>query len=280
MKNGRETKQMEYVEYNGERIPALGLGTWQLKGGDCARVVAQALDIGYRHIDTAETYDNEHAVGSAVQASRVWRNDVFVTSKVSLENLHRDEVRRSVEQSLQRIHTKFIDLLLIHWPNEEVPLEETVDALLALREEGKIRHLGASNFTPSLMEKLVDLMPVACHQIEYHPFLLQKTHLELAREHGYWITAYAPLARGKVFEDPLLQSLGEKHGKSAGQIALRWLIQQQGVAAIPKASSPEHLQENFDIFDFELDDEGMEMIFSRDRGERIVDPEFAPAWGT
>ena len=269
---------MQFIEIQGERVPAVGLGTWKLTHGDCARAVAQALQIGYRHIDTAQAYGNESEIGEALQSSRVARESVFLTSKLWLDNLQPAEVARSAEESLSKLQTGYLDLLLIHWPNEDIPVEATLDALLALQEDGKIRHLGVSNFTPSLLERVLEHTPIFCNQIEYHPFLSQETHLGLARDHDYMVTAYAPLARGKVLEDPGLREIGRKHGKSPSQVALRWLIQQEKVAAIPKASSREHLEANLDVFDFELSEDEMQRIADCGREERLINPEFAPEW--
>lgn len=269
---------MQYVNIQGECVPSLGLGTWKLTGGDCARAVAQALQIGYRHIDTAQAYENEAEIGKALRSSRFARGSVFLTSKLWLENLAPDAVKSSTDRSLTNLNTDYLDLLLIHWPSEAVPVERTLDALRELQEDAKIRHIGVSNFTPSLVERVVEHTPILCNQIEYHPFLSQEQHLSLAREHDFMITAYAPLARGRVLEDETLQEIGRKYGKAASQVALRWLIQQEIVAAIPKASSREHLASNFDIFDFELDEDDQARISECERGERLIDPEFAPEW--
>jgi 2,5-diketo-D-gluconate reductase B len=242
------------------------------------RAVARALQIGYRHIDTAQAYDNEAEIGQALRSSGVTRSGVFLASKVWTDDLAPEAVKRSAERSLSKLDTDYLDLLLIHWPSEIVPVEKTLDALCELQEDGNVRHVGVSNFTPSLMERALEHSPIFCNQIEYHPLLSQERHLNLAREHDYMITAYAPLARGKVLHDETLQEIGRKHGKSAAQVALRWLLQKEVVAVIPKATSRAHLEANFDIFDFELDDDDERRIGKCARDERLVDPEFAPAW--
>jgi 2,5-diketo-D-gluconate reductase B len=242
------------------------------------RAVARALQIGYRHIDTAQAYDNEAEIGQALRSSGVTRSGVFLASKVWTDDLAPEAVKRSAERSLAKLDTDYLDLLLIHWPSEIVPVEKTLDALCELQEDGKVRHVGVSNFTPSLMERALEHSPIFCNQIEYHPLLSQERHLNLAREHDYMITAYAPLARGKVLHDETLQEIGRKHGKSAAQVALRWLLQKEVVAVIPTATSRAHLVDNFDIFDFELDDDDEWRFVKCARDVRLVDPEFAPAW--
>ena len=262
----------------GTNVPALGLGTWKLKGDACTRGVEHALDLGYRHIDTAQIYRNEEAVGKGLAASSVDRAAYFLTTKVWYENLEPDAVRSTAEASLRRLGTEYVDLLLIHWPSDEVPMEASLDALRVLQDEGKIRRFGVSNFTPSLLQRALDHAQVFADQVEYHPFLSQQPLRALALKHDLLLTAYSPLAQGGVLHDDTLQEIGEAHGKTAAQVALRWLVQQPHVAAIPKASSDEHRAANFAIFDFELSEDEMERIHGLARGERLVDPSFAPAW--
>lgn len=262
----------------GTKVPALGLGTWQLKGDACTRGVEHALDIGYRHIDTAQIYKNEEAVGKGLAASTVDRDAYFLTTKVWYENLAPGAVRSTAETSLQRLGTDYVDLLLIHWPSNEVPMEASLDALRVLQDEGKIRHFGVSNFTPSLLRRALDHATVFANQVEYHPFLDQSALRDLADEHDLLLTAYSPLAQGDVLHDDTLQEIGEAHGKTAAQVALRWLVQQPNVAAIPKASSDEHRAANFALFDFALSQTEMDRIHALARGERLVDPSFAPSW--
>lgn len=270
---------MMYKTIQGEEVPALGLGTWLLRGDACREAVTHALDIGYRHIDTAQAYDNETEVGQGMQDAGVGRERVFLTTKVWFENLAPTDVRRTAERSLRRLQTEYVDLLLIHWPNERAAaLEHTLDALLELKAEGKTRHVGVSNFTPTLVQRTLDHTSIFCNQVEYHPYLSQETLLALARAHSFLLTAYAPIARGKVMSDDTLRDIGATHGKTPAQIALRWLIQQDQVAAIPKASSAEHREQNVDLFDFELSGEEMTRIFRLAHGQRLVDPAFAPAW--
>lgn len=263
----------------GDSVPALGLGTWQVNGEECERAVEHALEIGYRHIDTAQAYENEREVGRGLQAANVDRDEIFLTTKVWYENLSPERVRSTTEASLSRLDTPYVDLLLVHWPNDEFDLHETIDALQELRAEGKTRHIGVSNFPGYLLEEALSYADnIFCDQVEYHPYLGQEELLEMADEHDLLITAYSPLARGKVLDDEALREIAEEHGKSPAQVTLRWHVQQDRVAAIPKASSAEHRESNFDIWDFELSEEEMERIHSLASGNRIIDPDFAPAW--
>ncbi|NBC01044.1 MAG: aldo/keto reductase [Bacteroidetes bacterium] len=260
-------------------VPALGFGTYQLRGTACREAVADALTLGYRHIDTAQAYRNEAEVGAALATSDVPRDDLFVTTKVWVDHLEPDTARRTTTQSLRDLQLDYVDLLLIHWPNEDAaPLEATLDALDALKDEGKTRHIGVSNFTPTLLQRAIDHTTLFCHQVEYHPFLSQDALLAQARSHDLLLTAYTPLARGEVLASGRLQAIGERHGKTPAQVTLRWLVQQEQVAAIPKASSAQHRKENIDIFDFSLSDEEMRAIHTLAAGQRLVDPAFAPNW--
>lgn len=271
-----------YKTIQGEDVPALGFGTWQLTGRTCRRGVAHALDLGYRHIDTAQMYKNEEEVGQGLRDSGVNRDDIFLTTKVWRSNVAPDAMRSSTEASLRRLGTDYVDLLLIHWPVESVPLEAQLDGLVDLHEDGKARHIGVSNFLPETIDQIVEYLPEAvpffAHQAEYHPLLDQSPLLDRAREHDHMFTAYSPLARGKVLDHPQIERIGERHGKSPAQVSLRWLLQQDKVAAIPKAASPEHREANFDVFDFELSSEEMEQVSALASGTRILDPAFGPDW--
>jgi 2,5-diketo-D-gluconate reductase B len=265
-------------ELHGTRVPALGFGTYELLGAACEEGVLDALEIGYRHIDTARAYDNESEVGRALAASGLPREDLWVTSKVWFTDLSAGDVRASAEHSLSELGLDYLDLLLIHWPNSGIPLEETLSAMVSLREEGLIRHIGVSNFTPSLMCEALDLASILCNQVEFHPFLGQNRLLELARDEGFLLTAYSPMAKGEVVRHPILEQIGRQHGKNPGQVALRWLLQHPNVAAIPRSGSPRHRRSNFDIFDFELSRDEMRLIQALPKDERRVNPPFAPAW--
>jgi 2,5-diketo-D-gluconate reductase B len=235
------------------RIPLLGLGTWELRGRVCARVVEQALRLGYRHIDTAEMYDNEREVGEAVRASGVARDDVFITSKVWPSHFAPQELERAAEESLARLRLSEVDLLLLHWPNPQIPLADTLGALCKVGQMGLARHIGVSNFTVALIEEAARLAPgqLVCNQIEMHPFLDQSKVIAACRAHGMGIIAYSPIAKGEAKNDAVLERIGKAHRKSAAQVSLRWLVQ-QGIAVIPRTSRIERLAENAAIFDFEL----------------------------
>lgn len=269
---------MKYEMIQGVEVPVLGLGTWQLEGADCTEAVEHALSLGYRHIDTAQGYDNEEFVGEGLQRGGVPRDEIFLVTKVKPDNFRRDRVLASTRESLTKLQTDYVDLLLLHWPNPDVPLEETLGALLELRDAGAVRHIGVSNFPSKLVNEAQQVASIFANQVEYHPYLGQRTLLEQARAQDYMLTAYSPVARGKVLDDALLQEIGAAHGKNPAQVTLRWLVQQDHVVAIPKAASEKNRVGNIDIFDFELSDEEMARIFALERGERMVAPDDGPAW--
>ena len=253
---------MERVSAGGAEIPAIGFGTFQLSGEDCERAVRTALEAGYRHVDTAEYYDNERAVGNAIDAAPVDREEVFLTTKVWRSNLRAEDVREAVEASLDRLGVASVDLLLIHWPHPRVPVEETLGAMAELREEGLVRHLGVSNFTREGLTEAREAIdaPIVTDQVQYHPYKDQETLREYCAANDSALTAYSPLAKGQVLGDETLANIGDRYDKSPAQVALRWLIQQEGVVAIPRSSSPEHIAANLAVFDFELSDAEMERI--------------------
>jgi 2,5-diketo-D-gluconate reductase B len=263
------------------QVPALGLGTYCLNGEVALRMVSYALDIGYRHIDTAQEYRNEAEIGDAISASSVPRADIWLTTKVWLDRFRDGDLRRSVDESVRRLRTE-PDLLLLHWPNPKVPLRETIRALNDVKRKGLTKHIGVSNFTVALIRKALALTqePLLVNQVEYHPYLSQRAVLEVLRANGLALTAYSPLALGRVFRDPTLQRIGERYSKSAGQVALRWLLQQEGVMAIPRSSREANAKANLEIFDFQLTGSEMAEIsaLASPRG-RLVDPAgLAPAW--
>jgi 2,5-diketo-D-gluconate reductase B len=262
---------MRTIDHHGSSIPVLGLGTWELRGPGCVTAVERALILGYRHVDTAQGYFNEAEVGQGLRRSGVPRDEVFLTSKLRPSNLRARAVRSSTEASLASLGATYLDLLLVHWPNREVPLEETLGAMRDLVGDGLIRHLGVSNFAPSLVRRAHELAEVFTNQVEYHPFLSQSVLLREAERLGHLLTAYSPVARGKVDDDPVLREIGAAHGKTAGQVALRWLIQQPRVVAIPKAASEANQRRNLDIFDFVLSADEMSAIHALARDERLVD---------
>jgi 2,5-diketo-D-gluconate reductase B len=254
-------------------IPLIGLGTWDLRGRTCVRMVEQALALGYRHIDTAEMYDNEREVGEGLRASGIARDDVFVTTKVWPSHFAARDLENSARQSLARLRIANVDLLLLHWPNPQIPLQETLAALCKVKRMGLARHIGISNFTVALIEQAVSLVdePLLCNQIELHPFLDQTKVVAACRAHHLLVVAYSPIARGAVQSNDLLARVGVGYGKSAAQVSLRFLVQ-QGIAVIPRTSRVERLAENLAIFDFELSQEDMEQIGAlSSRDGRLVD---------
>jgi diketogulonate reductase-like aldo/keto reductase len=262
---------MIHREHHGTAVPALGLGTWELTGDACARAVEHALALGYRHLDTAQGYGNEAEVGAGLRRSGVPRDQVFLTTKVRPRFFEPEQLGPSVEASLAALAVDHVDLLLLHWPRTDVPLEDTLGALHAVRERGLTRHVGVSNFAPSWVARAAATGPIFTNQVEYHPFLSQAALLRQAEDLDLLLTAYSPVARGAVGDDAVLQAIGAAHGKSAAQVALRWLVQQPRVLAIPKAASPEHQRANLEIFDFVLSDDEMARIHALDRGMRLVD---------
>lgn len=271
---------MLYVKTGGIDIPSLGFGTYELTGTDCIKMVKTALELGYRHLDTAQIYHNENEVGMGIMDSHLPRGDIFLTTKVWMDKLHHDDVISSTEESLRKLKTDYVDLLLIHWPNEAVPLEETLGAMKKLKEQGKTRLIGVSNFTVPLLREAVEILDgdIACNQVEYHPYLSQKPLLHYMRKHGMALTAYSPLARGEVNAQEVLAAIAEKYQKAPSQIALRWLVQQDGVCAIPKTAHKSYAQSNLDIFDFELADDDMATIHALGTDHRLIDPDWAPRW--
>jgi 2,5-diketo-D-gluconate reductase B len=266
------------LEIQGTTVPKLGFGTWQIEGPQCQEAVEDALAIGYRQIDTARAYANEEHVGRGIAAAGIPRNEYFLTTKIARDEYAPDDLRRAAEDSLRKLGVDGLDLLLLHWPNPDFPLEDTLGALIGLRDDGLIKHLGVSNFPPGMLREAIGLAPIFTDQVEFHPFLGQDALVELAIEKDFMVTAYSPLARGKVPEDATLREIGAAHGKTAGQVALRWLLDTPQVCTIPKASSHERRVENFEVFDFELTDDERARIDALPKGERIIDPGFAPDW--
>jgi 2,5-diketo-D-gluconate reductase B len=271
---------MQMIEANGASIPALGLGTWQLNDRVGSRIVEQALRLGYRHIDAALIYGNEKEVGEGLHASGVKREEIFVTTKVPHTELTPPALERAVKQSLANLRLSDVNLLLIHWPNAQIPLAETIGAMCKMKKEGYTRHIGVSNFTVALVEEAVRLSsePIVTNQIEWHPYLDESVVQAACKKHGIAVTAYCPIARGRAVGDELLTRIGQKYGKTAGQISLRWLIQ-KGAIVIPRTSKVERLTENMTIFDFALSPADMGEIdaLAKPAG-RVVKVGWAPAW--
>lgn len=270
---------MQTAQAKGFHIPLVGLGTWALSGRDCARLVAEAIRIGYRHIDTAQMYDNEAQVGEGVRASGL-RAEVMVTTKIQPTLLAPADVERSVKESLKKLKLDVIDLLLIHWPNPRVPLADTLGAMARLKRAGVTRQIGVSNFTVALLEEArrVTGEPIVCNQIECHPFLNQDKVIAACRAQDIAVVAYSPVARGAAKGNAVLERIGKAHGKTAAQISLRYLVQ-QGIVVIPRTSKPERLKENFALFDFELSDAEMREVHGLSgRNDRLVDWSWSPNW--
>jgi diketogulonate reductase-like aldo/keto reductase len=261
------------VEARGAKIPLLGLGTWDLRGRTCARVVEQALRLGYRHIDTAEMYDNERDVGEGLRASGVKRGEVFVTTKIWPNHFAPRELERAARECLARLRLTEVDLLLLHWPNPQIPLAETLGALCKVKRDGLARHIGVSNFTVALIEEALRLAtePIVCDQVECHPFLDQSKLIAACRERDIAVVAYSPLARGDVRNNQVLARVAAAYNKTAAQVCLRFLVQ-QGIVVIPRTSKLERLSENAAIFDFALSEQDMSAIAALGhRDGRLVD---------
>jgi 2,5-diketo-D-gluconate reductase B len=259
-----------YPLQTGYLMPILGLGTWQLIGSACTRIVSKALELGYRHIDTAELYGNESEIGQAI--IRANRDHLFLVSKVSSAHLSTNDVIRSCRRSLERLGTNYLDLYLIHWPNDEIPLAKTMAGMQYLVEERMVRSVGVSNFdVPRLQEAMAAAhVPVCNDQVEYHPYRHRREIPRFCEEHDIALTAYCPLARGRVMHDPLLLRIGRQYGKSPAQVSLHWLLQ-KGALVIPKASSVEHLKENVDMDGWDLSPEEMQAIDENGIEARLID---------
>jgi 2,5-diketo-D-gluconate reductase B len=274
--------ESQVVEALGARIPVIGLGTWNLRGSSCARLVEQALRLGYRHVDAAEMYDNEREVGEGLRASGIARDEVFITTKVWPSHFAPRELERAAKESLARLRLAEVDLLLLHWPNPQIPLRETLGALCKVKRMGLARHIGVSNFTVALIDEAVRLAdePLVCDQVEVHPFIDQSKVIAAGRRHGMATVAYSPVARGGVKSDKVLARIAKAHGKSGAQVSLRFLVQ-RGIVVIPRTSRVERLSENLAIFDFLLSETEMAEIAGLARRDgRIVDYAYSgsPNW--
>jgi 2,5-diketo-D-gluconate reductase B len=271
---------MEFVEAHGARIPILGFGSMRLKDEAGAKAIEAAIRNGYRHIDTAAFYGNEREVGQAIKASGVKREDIFLTTKVRDNNLKADDFARSVDNSLKLLDVPAVDLLLIHWPNPQVPMAESIGALNKAKREGLTRHIGVCNHTVALLDEAMAVTeePLVTNQIEVHPFLDQTNVIEATRRHGMSVTAYCPIARGRVPGNDVLERIGKTHGKTASQVSLRWLTQ-QGIIVIPGSGKPDRQKENFAVLDFSLSPGERNEIATLKRPDgRVVNPPQAPKW--
>lgn len=263
-------------------LPKLGLGTWPLTGDDCTHAVEQALELGYRHIDTATAYKNEAAVGKALAQSGVPREQIHVTTKVWYDSLEPQAMRQSLDASRKALGDDTLDLFLIHWPgtDKDWSLERSIETLVALRDEGKARQIGVANFTLPLLRRAVEELgaPLAALQVEFHVLLGQQPLLDFVRQHGMALTAYTPLARGKGADTEAVQRIAKKHGVNPSQVVLQWLLEQDNVAAIPKATSRANQQMNLDALNVKLDNEDRAAIAALPKNVRVVNPEFSPQW--
>lgn len=260
-------------------IPKLGLGTWQNSNPEeCKEAVKTALNMSYEHIDTAQAYENEEDVGGGLAAADVDREDYFLASKVWINKLSSEKVKSSTEQSLEKMGVDSIDLMYIHWPSGAYDPEETLEAFKDLVNEGKIDNIGISNFEPDQVDEAMDIAGehIVANQVEMHPLLQQKELLEKCREHDIKLVAYSPLARGKVFEIPEIREIAEKHDVSPAQVSLAWLMEKDNVVVIPKATGKDHIEDNYNALNLELDEEDIETIDGLERRDRRVDPDFAP----
>ena len=268
---------------HGAQIPAVGYGTMLFPEPERAvKLIVSSLECGYRHIDTARKYGSEEWVGEGIRASGLPRKDIWVTTKVTEENAKADDFTRSVDTSLKALGLDYVDLLLIHWPQPKVPLEETLGALAKARREGLAKNIGVSNFTVPLLDEAVGKCPepLFTNQIEYHAYIRQDKIIAACGRHGLLVTCHVPLARGAVLKDPVIRDVAKSHGKTAAQVALKWLVQQPDMVVVPRALEYSEITENIDIFDFELSENEMNQISGlRDRNRRIVDPTVRrPVW--
>lgn len=243
-------------------MPVIGLGTWDITGSACVSSVISALNLGYRHIDTAQIYGNEKEIGKAVRQSGIKREEIFITTKVATINLTPAGINRTVPESLERLDTPYADLLLIHWPTGSMVLGDCLETMFELKEKGLVKHVGVSNFDPALFLKAIEAGPVLTNQVKFSPWHKEFENLTIAKSRNKIITAYSPLERGRIVNDKILGKIGSGYDKSVSQVILRWLIQQGNVSVIPKASSERHQKENIDIFNFELTTDEMESINS------------------
>lgn len=272
---------MQVIEVKGARIPQIGFGTWQLRGSECSTMVKEALRIGYRHVDTAQAYENEAEVGDGLKAAGLPRNEVFVTTKIVVRITPPDQFVKATKESLRRLKLTDVDLMLLHWPPlPPQSMKEVLDAMVELKTAGLTRNIGASNFTSKQLEESTKLIsePLICNQVEIHPYLDQTKVLAACRRLEIAAAAYCPIARGKTGEDTVIESVAKRHVKSTAQISLRWLIQ-QGIIVIPRTSKVERAKENFAVFDFELTPVEMKMLGGLARSDsRLVNPVWAPVW--
>lgn len=273
---------MQNVQAGNAAIPAIGFGTYGMTAADIYRVIPTALGAGFRHIDTAQIYGNEGEIGECVAASGIPRSEIFLTTKVWVSNYPERLFEVSVDESLRKLKTDYIDLLLLHWPSSDVPVAEQIAGLNAVVRAGKVRHIGVSNFNRALMAEAIQLSvaPLVTNQFEYHPYLNQSLLIESTLQAGLAVTGYCGMAIGRVFADPTLKEIAVRHDRTVAQIVLCWLVQQRGMVALSRTTRIDRLAENLAVFDFELDSADMAAIHSlATANSRIVDPlGLAPLW--
>ena len=260
-------------------VPDLGLGTFELTGEQAVQTIGDAIEIGYRHIDTASKYGNESDVGEGLRRTGLPRNEVFLTTKVWITDCHPDAIVTNVEKSLTALKVDQVDLLLLHWPSPHMSIKTSIEGLVVSLEAGQAKNIGVSNFPPKLLREALNYAELFCNQVEFHPYLNQREVLEIAEEHDMLLTGYAPLAIGRVATDDALIAIGKRHGKSPAQVCLRWILDHERVAAVPKTRSRHRLEENFTIRDFSLTEEESQAIDQLARGLRIYDEEWVADWG-
>lgn len=273
---------MQFVTAGGATIPALGFGTYGMTRSDMLRMIPAALNAGFRHIDTAQIYRNEAEVGECIATSGLRREELFLTTKVWVANYPEQAFIRSVDDSLRKLRTDYIDLLLLHWPSKAVQISEQIAGLDAAVQASKVRHIGVSNFNSKLLAEAVKLSaaPIVTNQFEYHPYLNQSAVIDACRRLGVSVTAYCGMAVGRVFDEPVLKDIAAAHGKTVAQVVLRWLLQQDGVIALSRSTNPERISSNVQVLNFTLSPAEMATIYNLARdGSRIVDPPgFTPHW--
>ena len=270
---------MPILEANGMRMPRIGLGTWPMKGAECQAAVESALGLGYRHVDTAEMYGIEDAVGAGIAAAGLPRADVFLTTKIWWDKPKGAAIRQAFDASLARLATPYVDLLLIHWPSPDLDLPDALRALAAIRAEGRAKAIGVSNFPPRLLQRAIaEGVELACLQVECHLLLDQSKLLGITRAAGMALTAYSPLAKGENLDLPAVRQVAAKHGATLAQVALAWLLAQEGVAMVPKAASPARQKENLGALALRLDAADLAALAALPKDRRFVNPSFAPDW--
>lgn len=271
---------MEAITANGLHMPRLGLGTFRMEGAICQAAVEAGLAIGYRHLDTAEMYANEDAVGAAIRTSGVKRADIHLTTKVWNDHLRPEQMRAAMAASLRKLGTEYIDLYLIHWPSPHMDLGAAMRGLSALQQDGTARRIGVANFPTSLLRRAIEEFgaAIAAVQFEYHAMLRQPALLAYLRGRGIPVIAYSPLAKGELASAPTMRCIAAKHGATPAQVALRWLLDQPDVAVIPKSSHEPRLRENMGALNLRLDEADRAAIEALPKDRRTVNPGFASPW--